>query len=181
MEPVHRPAVRVICFDAEGRILLLQWQDPLDPANRIWEPPGGGIDPGETPLQAARRELTEETGLDPSEIRDTPVDVERDSRWKRQRYVGREQFFPAFYRTSRPVVVREGLLEYEQSELITSAWTLPADFPDLPGRLEPPSLADICRTFAAGLQRPDHRGHVLGAVAGGERLGVQVPADGDQR
>ena len=63
MESLHRPAVRVICLDADGRVLLMHWRDPHD-GSRLWEPPGGGIDPGETPLQAARRELAEETGLD---------------------------------------------------------------------------------------------------------------------
>jgi putative (di)nucleoside polyphosphate hydrolase len=33
-----------------------------------WQMPQGGIDPGETPMQAALRELCEETGTDKAEI-----------------------------------------------------------------------------------------------------------------
>ncbi|MDI6100757.1 NUDIX domain-containing protein [Actinoplanes sp. NEAU-A12] len=146
MSTVHRPAVRVICFDADGRILLMHWQDPVT-RERLWEPPGGGIDPGETPLQAARRELAEETGLDPAAISDRFLDVERDSWWKGRRHVGREQFFAALFPTSRPPVGREGLLAYEQSELITHAWIDPADLSALPDRLEPPSLPGLLPQF----------------------------------
>jgi 8-oxo-dGTP diphosphatase len=42
-----------------GRHVLLVF----DRFRRQWELPGGGIDPGETPLQAAVRELHEESGL----------------------------------------------------------------------------------------------------------------------
>jgi 8-oxo-dGTP pyrophosphatase MutT (NUDIX family) len=42
-----------------GRHLLLVF----DRFRRQWELPGGRIDPGETPLQAAVRELQEESGL----------------------------------------------------------------------------------------------------------------------
>ncbi len=49
------PAARVVCLDAADRVLLLKWRDPYD-GSRLWEPPGGGIEPGETLLEAARRE-----------------------------------------------------------------------------------------------------------------------------
>ncbi|WP_455568875.1 NUDIX domain-containing protein [Streptomyces inhibens] len=47
METTHRPAARVICLDAAHRLLLLHWRDPFD-GTWLWEPPGGGIEPGET-------------------------------------------------------------------------------------------------------------------------------------
>ena len=142
MESLHRPAARVICFDADGRVLLMHWRDPYDGA-QLWEPPGGGLDEGETPWQAARRELAEETGLDPGRVGERCVDVPRHSRWKGRLYVGAEQFFAARFDTPRPAVSRAGLLAYEAEELIGHAWVAPADFAALPGRLEPPQLAEV--------------------------------------
>lgn len=52
-------------MDRENRVLLFRFiPGPRDPDQReIWITPGGGIDAGEQPHEAAARELLEETGL----------------------------------------------------------------------------------------------------------------------
>jgi 8-oxo-dGTP pyrophosphatase MutT (NUDIX family) len=142
LETRHRPAVRIVCLDAAGRVLLMQWQDPADGA-RLWEPPGGGIDPGETPLHTARRELTEETGLDPAAIGEQFVEVERDVLWNGARYTGVEQFFLARFPTDRPALTRAGLLPDEQVNLQAHRWLSRTELDALAERLEPPTLPDI--------------------------------------
>lgn len=56
-----RYAVRVLLFDPAGRLLLLHAAVPN--GGTIWCPPGGAIEPGESPEEAVQREVLEETGL----------------------------------------------------------------------------------------------------------------------
>lgn len=56
-----RLAARVVLLSPTGRILLLRHRGPRAP---FWATPGGGLEPGESFQDAARRELHEETGLE---------------------------------------------------------------------------------------------------------------------
>ncbi|MDA8395763.1 MAG: NUDIX domain-containing protein [Candidatus Dormibacteraeota bacterium] len=60
--PDPKVAVAVLAHDARGQLLLIRRGTP--PAQGEWALPGGYVDANETPSEAARRELLEETGLE---------------------------------------------------------------------------------------------------------------------
>ena len=57
----HHGSAVVLPVDSRGRILLVR-QYRLAAGKYLWELPAGRIDEGERPLEAAKRELVEETG-----------------------------------------------------------------------------------------------------------------------
>ncbi|WBL37201.1 NUDIX hydrolase [Tepidiforma flava] len=59
-----REGSAVFLVAPDGSILLQQRDDDVPPAGiGRWTPPGGGREPGESPLETARREFEEETGV----------------------------------------------------------------------------------------------------------------------
>lgn len=66
---IHRSIIRhpgsavMMAVDDKKRILLVK-QFRLPAEAELWELPAGRLDPDETPLDAAKRELREETGYD---------------------------------------------------------------------------------------------------------------------
>ena len=87
-----RKAARLLVLDAHGRILLFRHRDPY--GNAFWATPGGGVEPGETFEQAARRESGEELGAVPTALRDAG---ERDITfpWGNRIIVQEERYFLA--------------------------------------------------------------------------------------
>ena len=68
MSPDHAEGKppQVVCagavvHDRDGRLLLVRRRNA--PSKGLWSVPGGRVEPGESPEQAAAREVLEETGL----------------------------------------------------------------------------------------------------------------------
>jgi putative (di)nucleoside polyphosphate hydrolase len=65
MTKPYRRGVGIVLLDARGRVFVAQ---RIDTKEIAWQMPQGGIDDGETPRQAAVRELHEEIGTDKARI-----------------------------------------------------------------------------------------------------------------
>jgi putative (di)nucleoside polyphosphate hydrolase len=61
----YRPGVGIMLLDHRNRVFVGR---RIDQVEESWQMPQGGIDRGETPRQAARRELKEEIGTDKAEF-----------------------------------------------------------------------------------------------------------------
>ena len=94
--PFYRPAVGIMLLNPAGLAFIGRRID-MPAGLAAWQMPQGGIDPGETPHQAAFRELKEEVGTDKAEILaetrgwlhyDLPSDIASrmwSGRWRGQR------------------------------------------------------------------------------------------------
>ena len=63
----HGASVCIVPVDSQGNVLLVrQYRKPVE--DQLLEVPAGGVEPGESPLEAAVRELQEEVGFAAREI-----------------------------------------------------------------------------------------------------------------
>jgi putative (di)nucleoside polyphosphate hydrolase len=63
----YRPGVGIMLLNPAGRVFVGRRKD-IPAGLAAWQMPQGGIDPGETPREAALRELEEEVGTNKAEI-----------------------------------------------------------------------------------------------------------------
>ena len=149
---LERDAVRVVLTDAGGRILLMHVITPEEAPDGWWELPGGGIDLGETYLEAAVREIREETGLalDPAQV--GPPLWRRDSTWRSRgiRRLQHEVVVLARVAADQPVIVDGGRTPEEVEDLVTVRWWELEEIMASQQRFYPGRLAELLPAFLAG-------------------------------
>lgn len=143
-----RDAARLLCLDPQDRVLLLHWGDPLD-GYPLWEPPGGGVEDGETSAEAIVREWREETGLPLPRLTEPPTSVGRDVIFNGIRGVVDETFFLG-RSTGAGVPRPDDATALEQDAYLGHAWVPWDELATLDDAVEPDLLPVLRRLDPAG-------------------------------
>jgi 8-oxo-dGTP pyrophosphatase MutT (NUDIX family) len=122
---IERVAVRLVVLDLSGQLLLLHTHDPTYPElGTWWELPGGGLEDGETTVEAAIRELREETGImvTPLQLRTPTWRRKASFRYRGTRYLQREEVLVAQLPEAEPAV--DGFLRvgFEEEDYFGYRW-----------------------------------------------------------
>ena len=134
-ERPYRPCVGIVLFNSEGKVFVGQ---RLDNMVEAWQMPQGGIDEGETPLEAGFREMEEEIGTARAEfVAEYPkwlnYDIPEDlaNRLWQGRFRGQTQKWLAFRFSGTDSDIN---IETHEPEFRAWKW---ADPDDLPGMAVP--------------------------------------------
>jgi putative (di)nucleoside polyphosphate hydrolase len=148
----YRPGVGIMLLNPANRVFVGK---RIDMAGEHWQMPQGGIDQGESPRQAALRELKEEVGTDKAEILaesknwlsyDIPRDITR--RLWSGRYRGQKQkwFLMRFTGTDADIDLRT-----HHPEFSAWRWVEAADLPRLIVPFKRQLYEELLTEFAAFL------------------------------
>jgi putative (di)nucleoside polyphosphate hydrolase len=144
----YRAGVGIMLLDRRSLVFVGR---RIDTAGENWQMPQGGIDKGESPRQAARRELKEEAGTDKAEILAESAgwltyDVPREiaGRLWRGRYRGQMQKWFAMRFTGED---RDIDLKTHHPEFDAWKWIAPAELPRLIVPFKRQLYLDVLREF----------------------------------
>jgi len=141
----YRPAVGIMLLNGDGRVFVGRRTD-MPAGLAAWQMPQGGIDPGESPREAALRELMEEVGTAKAEILaesgqwlhyDVPSDIARGIANARGypgglwggRYRGQRQKWFAMRFTGEDADIDPAATEHPEFD--AWEWVMPARLPEL--------------------------------------------------
>lgn len=150
---VERNAVRMVVLDASNHVLLLHTRDQGNPAfGTSWELPGGGMEPGETYIEAAIRELREETGIAVDRARVGKPTWRRDVEYT---YRGERRFqheLVAMIRLDQdvPEVQNTQRVDFETEDYFGHRWWAVDELACSDERFYPRQLPTLLRFFLAG-------------------------------
>lgn len=151
----ERLTARVLLLDPGDRILLMQGRLPSRPDGpAFWYSIGGGVEAGESLLEAAAREVVEETGLTDAALgsvvwRDEVIlhDIDGEARLFRQFYV--------VARTAGGRPSRDGWLPHEHQLTDDMRWWTLAELQLTEETLFPEGLAVLLADVLAGRVAPE--------------------------
>jgi 8-oxo-dGTP pyrophosphatase MutT (NUDIX family) len=147
---VERTAARVLLIDDDDRLLLIRGIDPDAPEKGSWHfPIGGGVEDGETWVEAALREVAEETGI--TDVRLGPHIWNRDVEFEFLAdlwLVQHEKYFIG--RTSSTDLDDSGFTELERRQIVGLRWWTADELEATPDIIYPTCLPGAYRGLLAG-------------------------------
>ncbi|WP_242415411.1 RNA pyrophosphohydrolase [Sphingomonas panni] len=152
----YRPCAGVMLLNRDGQVFVGQ---RLDSMLEAWQMPQGGIDEGEAPLDAAIRELREETGVAADKVRliaESPDELFYDlpddmigkiwkGKWRGQR---QRWFLFAFDGTDADIDIQT-----PEPEFRAWRWAQPADLPSMIVPFKKALYEQVLAGFAQHLRR----------------------------
>lgn len=140
----HRLTSRVLVFDRDDRVLLFLTAAPDSSGVARWITPGGGVDPGETHLEAALRELDEETGLRLESLTGPVWAHDFDVEWDSADHdTGHAEFYTTVVDAFEPS--DENWTDEERVDVTAHRWWSLAELLAERPRFEPAELIDLVR------------------------------------
>jgi 8-oxo-dGTP pyrophosphatase MutT (NUDIX family) len=150
---ISRDTARVLPVDTDGRVLLLLGQGLVVRRERYWLSVGGGVERGETLVQAAVRELHEETGIavDPAGL-GHPVGTTRIefSSFGLLPVSQRQTYFAVAVRDTAVSFGGQGAVE--RRTIAGHAWLSAEDLEKRPERFSDPELPRLMRAGVAAVR-----------------------------
>jgi 8-oxo-dGTP pyrophosphatase MutT (NUDIX family) len=150
----ERDAVRAVVMDRAGCVLLMRTKDPAIPEEgEWWELPGGGIEAGESYVDAVVRELAEETGLLVGPEAVGPALWTRTATFNRRRVARRlqhEVVVVVRLESEAPSLDMSGQLEHEKEEYLGWRWAAVPEIVASRERFYPGRLPELLPRLLAG-------------------------------